>query len=141
MSLVVVSENMAQENRIDLDLDDLKSLQDLEKLMKHRYKSSTKPEIIDAETKFVISRSNQLLRTNLVSLLLKSIIKDVSGITGRIESIKVIGKIKAKAYVVFFCLYQTQAEIKVSEYRAKYFIDFIAVACRKWWNWQLQSNT
>ena len=92
----------------DMDLEDLNYLTQLERVMKSRYKS-TEVQSGDLET----NRSNQYLRNDIIVKLLSSIENTLRGNIGIIESRKLIGSIKARAYVVFFCLYQTQAEEKV----------------------------
>ena len=93
----------------EMDLEDLKWLYQLENMMKNRYKSTGGMQSGDFETNLLISRTNQLLRNGLVVSLLKAIKIKLSSNVGILESRKLMGTIKARAYVIFFCLYQTQA--------------------------------
>ena len=97
----------------EMDLEDLKCLHQLEKMMKNRYKSTGGIQSGNFETNLLISRTNQLLRDNLVVNLLEAIQTKLSGNVGILESRMLMGGIKARAYVIFFCLYQTQAEEEV----------------------------
>jgi hypothetical protein len=94
-----------------LDLSNAIILKDLIRIMKERYKSEWQSR--DIENKRIVTQTNALLRTDLVSLVLKAIRSVCSTNFSRLEGIQMLGKINSQAYLVFFCLYQTQAEEKV----------------------------
>lgn len=122
MAATTTTSGRSNESKFEnLDISNLEFLFQLEKSMKNRYKSNNNERSGDYLTNLVRAQTNELLRKGIVISLLQAIRNRLTGNFDRFECIKFAGIIKAQSYVIFFSLYQTQAEEEVKDTRNNYY--------------------